>query len=142
MMSIVRTLKNVGIKNSLKNKTSNRSIDRIESTLYCLCPVDWVDCNVHQSTSTGTLHCGQIHVTVYFWLVTGHCLATHSNTAILLVQGIIYLLSHRNLLRKIRVLRCIVVFVPLKMCEACMLDRRVIMQAWRWVCRNCYTRKV
>ena len=43
------------------------------------------------------------------------------------------MVSHRNLLHKIQALRCIVVFVLLKMCEACMLHRRVVVQALRWV---------
>ena len=35
-------------------------------------------------------------------------------------------------LTQIQVLQCIVVFVLLKMCEACMLHSRVIVQALRW----------
>ena len=48
-------------------------------------------------------------------------------------QGIIYLASHCNLLHKIQVLRSIVVFVLPKLCEACMLHSRGIVQALRWV---------
>ena len=47
-------------------------------------------------------------------------------------RAYIYLVSHRNLLHKIQVLRCIVVFVLQKKCEACMLKSRVIVQALRW----------
>ena len=35
-------------------------------------------------------------------------------------------------LTQIQVLLCIVVFVLLKMCEACMLHSRVMVQALRW----------
>ena len=35
-------------------------------------------------------------------------------------------------LTQIQVLQCIVVFVLLKMCEACMLHSRVMVQALRW----------
>ena len=47
------------------------------------------------------------------------------------VQGVIYLVLHRHLVHIIQLY--IVVFVLQKMCEACMLHSRIIMQAFRWV---------
>ena len=47
------------------------------------------------------------------------------------MQRIVCLVSDRNLLYKIQVLRCIVVFVLQNMCEACMLKSTV--QALIWV---------
>ena len=56
-------------------------------------------------------------------------------------QGIIYLVSHRNVLHGIYVLLYIIVFVPQKMCEAYMLHSSYCA-CIEMACRNCYTGNV